>query len=177
MYNQLFLVYVILMSLSLFLLIITFSSFDVSNIHQEFKDGLPKKFLSNYQIFIGVMLGLLWLGKISPTLLERQIPEGLDHYTTLVIQAMDLGFLVPVAILSGIKIRKNESLGYLLTSLVVVKGSAMLLSISLMIINMLLHGVEVNIIELILFPLMLLLSIYSIIVLLKHIKINKEVTV
>lgn len=177
MYNQLFIIYVMLMSMSLFLLIMSFTSIDQTTIQSQFKDTLPRRFLSNYQIFIGVMIGLLWLGKIFPTLMERVTPEGLDHYTTLVIQAMDLGFLVPVALLSAIKLRKKQPLGYLLTSLVGVKGFAMLLSISLMIVNMLLHGVEVSIVELILFPLMLLLSLYAMITLIKNMKRKENIIV
>lgn len=46
----------------------------------------------------------MWLGRIILSLLSHSVPPGLEHYTTLPIQALYLGFIVPAAVLSGILI-------------------------------------------------------------------------
>lgn len=172
MYNSLFIVYVFLMSLSLFSFILAMMSFDLENITLHFKDKLPVKFLGGFQIFLGFSIGMLWLGKIAPTIFEGKVPEGLEHYTTLVIQGMDLGIIVPAAFLSGILLVKRKSFGYLLSSIIIIKGITMLTAISAMILNQALHNVEMNIIEMVIFPIFNLVAIISLILLLKNSKEN-----
>ncbi|MBU1142316.1 MAG: hypothetical protein KKH92_01585, partial [Firmicutes bacterium] len=175
MYNPLFIIYVILMSLSLFSFIMLMMSFKLETIEKQFVEKLPISFLGIYQIVIGALIGLLWLGKIMPTILDNSTPVGLEYYTTLVIQGMDLGFVVPVAILSGILLMKRRPMGYLLTSVVAVKGFTMLLAISAMIVNQVINRVNVNTIELIMFPALNLVSIYVFIVFLKGLKNQKDI--
>lgn len=173
-YNPFFIIYVALMSLSLFVFIMLMMSISIDTIKQHFKDTLPVRFIGIYQIAIGALIGLLWLGKIAPTILEGAVPVGLEHYTTLVIQGMDLGFVVPVAILSGILLLKQRPMGYVLTSIVTVKGFTMLLAISAMIINQLINGVSVNIVELILFPLFNLFAIFVFVIFIRQIKSESQ---
>jgi len=85
------------------------------------------------------------LGRIGPALLASLPPYGLESYTTLIIQALDLGLIMPTAFLSGILFWKQRPWGYLLASIVLVKGFTMLLAISAMVVNMILAGVQVSI--------------------------------
>jgi len=171
-YNPLFILYVILMSLSFFTLVLLMMSFSLTHIKDHFKSHMPVKLFGIYQVIIGVLIGFLWLGKIAPTITQGGAPEGLEHYTTLVIQGMDLGFVVPVAILSGLLLIKRKPMGYLLTSIVAVKGLTMLLAISAMIINQLLNGVDVHIAELIIFPVFNLFAIYIFVLFMKQVKVK-----
>jgi hypothetical protein len=156
------------MSLSFFALVLSMMSFDIENIAINFKKQLPVKFLGGFQIFIAFGLGMLWLGRIAPSIFKGEVPYGLDHYTTLVIQGMDLGFIVPIAFLSGILLIKRKPFGYLLSSVVIIKGVTMLTTISAMIINQAIDNVNMNFVELIIFPLFNLLAIISLILLLKN---------
>ena len=169
MYNPLFLVYVILMSASMFAFIMSMMFFDVERIPKMFKNGLPIRFLAGFQFFIAFMIGMLWLGKIIPSIFSGKVPAGLEHYSTLVIQGMDLGFVIPVAILSGVLILKKRPFGYLLTSIVILKGFTMLTCISAMIINMVISGVEVSVGELVIFPAFNLLAIISMVILFRNV--------
>lgn len=173
-YNPLFIVYVMLMSASLFAFILCMCSFDLKNISSYFKEKLPVKFLGGFQIFLAFVIGMLWLGKIAPTIFSGAVPIGLEHYTTLVIQAMDLGFVVPAAVLSGILLIKRKPLGYLLSSVIIIKGITMLTSITTMIINQMLNGVTIGIVELIMFPLFNLITIICFWLLLKNVNQSKE---
>ncbi|EYE89132.1 hypothetical protein Q428_04105 [Fervidicella metallireducens AeB] len=174
MYNKFFIVYVMLMSASLFAFILSITSFDLENIKLHFSKKLPAKFLGGYQIFIAVIIGMLWLGKILPSIIEDKVPVGLEHYTTLVIQGMDLGIIVPTALLSGIFLIKRKPLGYLLSSVIIIKGITMLTSISAMILNQALNGVKMSIVEVTIFPLFNLVSIICLVLLLKNTKNHIE---
>ena len=159
MYNKFFLLYVVLMSLSFFCFIINITSPELKKLEKHFKPDFPKKYIGVFTIVIGIFVGLLWLGRILPSL--GKAPDELEHYTTLVIQAMDLGFIVPVALLSGILILKNKSLGYLLSSIIIIKGATLLLAIVAMIIFMIFSGVNVSIVEITLFPLFAVICIVN----------------
>lgn len=167
-YNTLFLVYVILMSTSMFAFILSLMSFELDRIPSLFKKRLPIRFLAGFQFFIALMLGLLWIGKIMPSITSGAIPIGLEHYTTLVIQGMDLGFVVPIALISGVLLLKRKSFGYLFTSIIIIKAITMLTSITAMMINSYLSGVTVNYIEAGIFSAFNLLAIVAFIILIKN---------
>lgn len=168
-YNKLFLVYVALMSLSFFAFIILIQSIKINEIKLNFKEQLPNKFIGGFQIFIGIMVTLLWVGKIIPSLTMDEIPSGLDHYTTLVIQALDLGIIVPSAIMSGILLIKKNNYGYLLSSIIIIKATALFSSMSAMVFGQLLSGITISPIEIMIFISFNILSIFVVYVLLKNI--------
>lgn len=176
MYNPFFIIYVILMSASLFALILAILSFDIAGLPSRFSEKLPTSFLGGFQLFIAFAIGMLWLGKIATSLIQNVPPLGLDHYTTLVIQGMDLGFVVPIAVLSGMMIIKRKPFGYLLTSIVIIKGITMLTCISAMIVNSILSGIDVSIVEIVLFFGLNILSVISLVLLLSNIKKTEVVT-
>ncbi|MCX7615570.1 MAG: hypothetical protein N2Z65_07440 [Clostridiales bacterium] len=175
MYNRFFIVYVFLMSLSFFAFILCLTGFDVPNMPDMFKKKLPVKILGGFQLFIAFMIGMLWLSKIAPSVLNDAVPDGLEHYTTLVIQGMDLGFVVPAAALSGILLIRRRPLGYLLSSVIILKGITMLTAISAMIINMGLNGVEINPVEAVIFPVFNVLAIVCFVILIKNTDKKAEV--
>jgi len=168
-YNQLFLVYVILMSLSIFSFVLSMMTFNTSKISQKFSDKLPRKFLGGFQIFVAVTIALMWLGRIF----ESKVPFGLEHYTTLVIQAMDLGIVVPVALLSGILLIKKKPYGYLLSSVIIIKGITMLAAICAMIVNSAIEGIEISMVETVVFSLFTLLAVFSLVILLNNVELKK----
>jgi len=167
-YNPLFIVYVAIMSACLYAFILSFMSFEIEKVPAMFNEKLPTKFLGGFQLFVGFAIGMLWLGKIAPSILKGAIPLGLEHYTTLVIQGMDLGIIVPAAFLSGILIIKRKPFGYLLSSVIIIKGVTMLTCISAMIINMALMGVDMSLAEILVFPILNLFAVICLILLLKN---------
>jgi hypothetical protein len=167
MYNNFFLIYIIIMSLSLFSFVINITSNELKSLQGHFKKTLPKKYIGGFLIFLGTGICLMWLERIIPSFNNRSV-TGLEHYTTLVIQAMDLGFIVPVAIVSGILLIKNNSLGYLLAPIIIIKGTTLLLAIVMMVIFMINAGVTVSIIEIIMFPLFTVICIFNLYLVMKN---------
>ncbi|MDD4239440.1 MAG: hypothetical protein PHT62_12930 [Desulfotomaculaceae bacterium] len=115
MYNPLFLVYAFLMGTSFFAFTLTMLSLDVNKLPVYFRKSTPVKFAGGFLIFNAFSIAILWLSIVVPPLIDGSIyPKALEHYTTLIVQGMDLGLLLPLAVVSGVLlIRKNPS-GYLL---------------------------------------------------------------
>jgi len=176
MLNQFFLIDVALMSASFFAFVLTMMSFDIENLSSYFSEKLPVKFVGGLLVFIGTIFGLMWLGMIAPSI-SGTAPTVLEHYTTLVIQAMDLSFVVPTAFLAGILLIKRKSFGYLLSTVVTVKGITMLTALTAMVINQMLAGIEVGLAILILIPLLNIIIIYSLYLIMKNIKEPKGTAV
>jgi len=139
-YNALFLVYVALFTLSLYAFILSLLSFDLADLPRHFSAQLPRGWIAAVLFAVGGFLFLAWMGRIVMPLLQNQTP-ALENTTTLVIQAMDLSLIVPLAILSGILLLRRSAWGYLLASIAVLKGLTMTLAVSAMGINMILAGV------------------------------------
>jgi hypothetical protein len=172
-YNNFFLIYVLLMSLSFFGFVINMYQLfsQRNNIHFS---KLPHKFIGFSTVFLGSLILLMWLGRLVPPLFEGSVPSGLEHYTTFPIQALDLGIVVPVAIIGGIALTKRKSLGYLLVPIITIKGITMLLAIDAMMIGMLNSGVTVDKVEVVVFPLFTILFCFNLYFILKSLKEDKR---
>ena len=169
-----FLVYVLLMAASIYAFILCLLSFDVQKVPEHFNEKFPYRFLGIFQLCIGVVLCLMWMAKIIPTIGTNIVPVGLEHYTTLVIQGMDLGIIVPAAMLSGVLVLRHRPFGYLLTSVIILKAITMLTSLSAMIISMAMSGVNMAIVEVVMFPAFNAVTVVALIVLMRSIKKKKE---
>lgn len=170
MYNSLFLVYVALFSVSFFAFMLTMMSFDKSMLPTYFKESLPTKSIGAFLWFIGFMIAMLWLGKIVNPLIKGMIPQGLEHYSTLSIQGMDLAIVVPVSVVTGLMVIRRQSFGYLLAAVVIFKGVTLLTAITAMLGAMIYVGVKVSPLEMVIFPAFNVGVIVCMVILLKHVK-------
>lgn len=170
MYNTMFLVYLLLMSASFFTFTITMLSFDLAKLSSRFQEKLPVKLVGGFLIFVASLVGLMWLGMIVPSLIQGTVPPQVEHYTTLIIQALDLGLLVPISIIGGVLLIRRKPWGYLLGTVIIVKEITLFSSLTAMIIGQARAGVQMGILQMALFPLFNLIAIYCLIVLLKNIK-------
>ncbi|BCN30523.1 hypothetical protein [Anaeromicropila herbilytica] len=175
MYNPLFIVYVVLMSTSFFAFTLSILSIDMDRLSTSFDKKLPVKFLGGFQIFLAVALCMMWLGKIAPTIMNNRVPVGLEHYTTLVIQGLDLGFIVPIAFLSGVFLMKRRPIGYLLSSVVIMKGFTMGIAITAMIIGQYIAGVKMGLASVVIFLIFSLFVCFCMVILLKNIKEDQKI--
>ncbi|MEL7670609.1 hypothetical protein [Methanobacterium sp.] len=141
-YNQLFLVYVALFSLSLYTFIYGLLSLNVKTIKESITPGKTSKIAGAFLIFSGAMIALMWVKMIVDSLLTGIAPAALESYTTLVIQALDIGVVFPATLLAGILILKGKSWGYALVSLLLIKASLMGTAILSMIFFMAQNGVS-----------------------------------
>jgi len=172
-YNALFLVYVALFTLSLYAFILSMLSFDLADLPRHFSPQLPHGWIAGVLFAVGGFLALAWVGRIVSPLLQNQTP-ALENTTTLVIQAMDLSLIVPLAILSGILLLRRSAWGYLLASVAVLKGLTMALAVSAMGINMILAGVPDSLAVVIPFLILTLLNLVMAGLLLRNVDVGPE---
>ena len=168
-YNALFLVYVALFSLSLFAFVLVMMSFDLNTLADHFSEKLPRGWIAGVLFFAGSFLSLAWLGLIAATFSPGAVPP-LENTTSMFIQAMDLGVIVPVCLLSGILLLQKKPWGYLLASVSLLKFLTLGIAVSLMAVNMARVGVPISLVELVVFPGMAVAGVIMTIILLKHIR-------
>ena len=179
-YNALFLVYVALFSLSLFALVLVMMSFDLATLPAHFSAKLPRGWIAGLLFFAAAFLAFAWLGRILPTIAGLPLSNwqgggvtgipGLENTTSLFIQAMDLGIIVPVCLLAGILLLRRQPWGYLLASVGLTKFLTLGIAVSLMGLNMARVGVPINPVELGVFLGMALAGVVMTVILLKHVK-------
>jgi hypothetical protein len=167
-FNAIFLVYVALFSLSLIAFILSMLSFDLEDLPRHFSPRLPRAWIAGLMFLVSGFLSLAWIGRIVTPLVQNQTPV-LENTTTLVIQAMDLGLIVPLAVMAGILLLKRSSWGYLLASVTLLKALTLGLGVSVMVINMARVGVPDSQAIAIPFLVITLLNLVMTVVLLKHV--------
>jgi hypothetical protein len=168
-FNALFLAYVAIFTLSLYSFILCMMSFDLNTLPQAFSEKLPYKWIVGLMFLVGGFLLLAWLGRIVPPLVQNQTPV-LENTTTLVIQFMDLGLIVPLAFLGGSLLLRRHAWGYLLSSIMLTKGVTLGLGVSAMAINMARVGVPDSLGIMIPFLVITILNLVLVTVLIKHVQ-------
>jgi hypothetical protein len=144
MYNKLFLAYVVLMGASFYGFLLTLLSFEKKRLESFFKTSTPRKATGGFLIFTAISIGLLWLSTVVPPLLDGTIiPVQVEHYTTLIVQGLDLGILLPGALICGVLWMKKNAWGYLLTPVYFVFLSLLMTALTAKVIAMFLLGYNV----------------------------------
>jgi hypothetical protein len=168
-FNNLFLVYISLFTLSLYAFILSTMSFDLQNLPNHFSDKLPRRWIAGLMFLVAIFLSFAWLGRIITPTLKDQTP-ALENTTTLVIQFMDLSLIVPMAVLGGILLLRRKAWGYLLASVMLTKGVTLGLGVSAMAINMSLVGVPDSLAIMIPFLVITAANLVMSIIMLKFVK-------
>jgi hypothetical protein len=169
-FNPFFLVYVALFSLSLFGFILSMMSLDVEEVRRHVQDGFPRRAVASYFIIVAVFLSLAWLGLVASPSLTWTPPNGLESAITMVIQALDLGVIVPTSFLTASLLLRKQAWGYALSSVLLLKILTMGAALIAMIISMILAGVEVDPVTSVIFVIICLSGIILGIITLRNIR-------
>lgn len=113
MINQLFLLYAAILCCSFFAFMLTMLSFDLKTIPSLFSLKLPAKFAGGLLMANAIFIAILWLSIVAPTL-QGIVPAQVQHYTTLVVQGLDLGLLLPISFMAGWLLIRKQNFGYLI---------------------------------------------------------------
>lgn len=143
-FNPFFLVYIALFSLSLFGFILSMKSLDVDEVTRHIQDGFPRRAVAAYFTIVAVFLSLAWLGLVASPSLTWTPPNGLESAITMVIQALDLGVIVPTSFLTASLLIKKQAWGYAISSVLLLKILTMGAALIAMIIGQILAGVPVD---------------------------------
>jgi hypothetical protein len=168
-FNALFLVYVSIFGISLYAFILSMLSFDLADLPGHFSEALPRKWIAGFMFAVGVFLAFAWLNQIITPYLKN-VPPLLENTTTMVIQAMDLAMIIPLAVFSGIMLLRRNAWGYLLSSVFILKTITLGLAISTMGINMTLKGIPDSLGMLVPFLMITIINLLMAVSLLRNIR-------
>ncbi len=100
-YNELFLIWVVLVLLASQCLIRLLLG--ASQIVEPIVwPPLTRRYVGGFLIVNGTLIGLLWLSVIVPPLVDGSLyPADLDHLTTMIVQGFDLALFLPPSLLAG----------------------------------------------------------------------------
>jgi uncharacterized membrane protein len=143
MYNQLFLLWVLILSLCFLVFYIMFSGLKEEEFTENITSRIPSKWLGGFLIFCSVSIALLWFSIVVPPALTGTIPPQVEHYTTLIVQALDLAIGLPVAFIAGVLIIKKKAFGFKLAAVYIVFLSLLMCALSAKVIAMAFLGFNV----------------------------------
>lgn len=143
MYNMLFLPWVLLLSLSFFSFYLVYKSIPEENIQSYFSDNLPVKFIGGFLIFSAIAIGFLWLSIVLPAAIQGVVPTQTEHYTTLVVQALDLALALPLSFIAGFSLYRRKSLGFVLAPVYIIFLTLLITALTAKVIAMALLGYNV----------------------------------
>lgn len=142
MYNQFFLLYVVLVTCSFFAFYLQMQRLMKSDYAGWYGDKRPA-FAGWFLMANAVMVGLMWLGVIVPPLLDGSLyPAGLDHYTTMIVQGFDLAVLLPASFVTGLLFVRRQPAGFLWAPVYLVFLTLMMTALTAKIVGMGLTGVD-----------------------------------
>ncbi len=144
MYSALFLLYVMLTGTTFFAFLLSFLSIDQRTLAHMVEKRYPRRFIGIFLLANTAAISLLWLSILVPPLLDGSIyPKEVEHYTTLIVQGMDLALLLPLAAVSAVAVLRKKTIGYLSASVYVVFLSLQMLALAAKIIAMGLSGYSI----------------------------------
>jgi hypothetical protein len=119
-YNSFFLLYLALFSACFFAFVLALTAFDLHSLPARFLPGLPRRALAIFMFVAGLGTAFIWMSDALAALLENRPPDALGSHTTLVTYTLDVGIIVPAALLAGILLLRRAPLGYLLTGVLAI---------------------------------------------------------
>lgn len=137
-FNALFLVYVALLSASLFALIDLLVHLDTERLRASIRPALPARAIAVFLALIGVLFLLAWLGQIVPATLRGTIPDAVVQAKTptSAVYVQDLGIIIPLLLLAGVWLWQRRAWGYALGMSLLVTADVMLIALFAMAIFM-----------------------------------------
>jgi hypothetical protein len=131
-YNEFFLGYVALFSLSLFTLVGGLVTTDAGAIRRVLEGRVSAALYGGALLVIAVGLAVLWLADIVPALLAGTTPLIVEEAgrVALASHLLDLGVVVPSLLVAGVWLRRGRTWGYLLAGVALVLGATLAVSIS-----------------------------------------------
>lgn len=158
-YGPLYPVPVATFALALSALAVLVASLDLGSLPARVGAGFPRRPVVGYGALIMFVLSGMWLPVILSTL-GGETPELLQGSTTLVVQAFDLGLLVPLGVFTAVCVHRRAPVGYLLAAVALVKGASMALAIAAMLLVRWQVTGELELPPLVMFTLVALLSLF-----------------
>ena len=126
-FNRLFLVYVALFGGTGAALIAGLSGIDAGALQRAFDERTPRRGVMVFLLVMAAVLCLLWFSQIIPFYTRGELPQMivLAKTPTVFVYVLDLGVVVPLALLAAWWLWRREAWGDVLAGFVLVKATTM----------------------------------------------------
>jgi hypothetical protein len=143
---------------------------------QAFSPRAPVQLIGTFLVLNAFAIAIMWLGIVVPPLLDGSLyPSGLEHYTTLIVQGLDLGLLLPIGLVVGLLMRAWRPIGLLGGSVYLVFLALLMTALTAKLIAM--GQADVNTVPAIyIVPLINVLAIIGVVLLFRQIRDNHSQT-
>ena len=108
-YNQLFLLYVAIFSLSFFAWFLAFTG--IQPLAERFSTHLPFRGIATFLLVCAALTSYVWLEPIVTALASGTHPALLGHNTTMVTEALDLALIVPGCLVAAVLLWRRDRRG------------------------------------------------------------------
>ena len=132
-FGPLFLLFVAIFALSLVAIVRIAATINMEELDSRTGPRFPALGMGIFSLAMAALLIIMWMARIVAAM-NGKIDGVLLGQTTLVVQALDLGLVVPLAVFTGVTALRRRRIGYLLSSVVAIKGTAMAAAICAMLI-------------------------------------------
>ncbi len=111
------------------------STIRIVELPQRFSAGFPRREMIAFCVFAALLLIGMWSVRITRGLAGDLEGAALLGMTTLAVQALDLGVIVPLSVATAVLLWQRRAWGYLLAPVIAVKGVTMAAAICAMLIS------------------------------------------
>jgi hypothetical protein len=134
-FGPLFPLFVVIYAAAAAALIWIASTIPLAELPARFGHRFPLRGMAIFSWVMAALLTLMWLKRIYAGITGDWASAALLGETTMVVQAMDLGMLIPVAVFTGFAAWRARPIGYLLCLVFVVKSVTMTAAIAAMLLS------------------------------------------
>ena len=122
-FNDAFVLHITLLSTSVFALACALVSTDLVAIASTFGEVRGARWVGLFLAVVGIAQGLLWLFVLARNVATGELIENVPAAGQHLVFALDLAFLVPSLVLSGVLLFRRLPLGYVLGAAMAVMGA------------------------------------------------------
>ena len=165
-FNQLFLLYCMTLSVSLYAFILVFSDLKRQKVESWFGQA-PVKLISVYLALVALIFYFLWLKSLVPAILQDEIPEDVSGYNLLVnpVHVIDLVFALPAVLIGSVWIWRRQGVGFIVASISLVFMVLLTLALAAMVLMLLVRGISEDHTVAIVFGVLSLISVMMLLLL------------
>lgn len=160
-FNELYLVYVALLWLTLFTFVGGMVRLDAATLKRDLGETSVHPYIA-FQLLLAVLVSLLWLSEILPATLTGTTPPAIADagLPTAVIYSLDLGIIVPAFALTASWLWNRQAWGYAFTAVLLVKIATLGGAVLAMIVFMTLDGQTVPLPQILIFGTLTAISLW-----------------